>query len=319
MMKVAPMGLIERPGSLGWVSSGIWEELHADWPAYPGDKSWQLALLRFGDFPVGTPFTCISVMDQCALFLAEVGIREANPLSEKHFHVAVRLEELIELDDRCLVTGVEMDTLLSPDQILMKRALGPEIWEKMRSGQTSLGVEIDGEFRNVSIPEDEEPWEEWEADEIYPAPRSPERMAIYPSTIVHLTSAAPPEVERVARLALEIPPSMVSRIAALLAAGLFDSAVRDLGAALEMRMREFVGSDGYGLALVEKYIGAVLASGNYLPARVKSLRQELRAVFKFVRNEFAHQLVDLDPSRGYALISRLCWHIADVELLIDER
>ncbi|MBN9096705.1 MAG: hypothetical protein J0I49_01100 [Pseudonocardia sp.] len=313
------MGLVELHGNLGWVSSGAWEAIHSNWPAYPGDKSWQLALLRFGDFPPETDFTCLSIIDQCALFVASVGIKEPDPFSEKHMHVAVRLEELIELDDKDLVTGVEMDTSLSLDQMLMKRVLGPEEWEQFRSGRLVLSAKIEGELRRIPIPEGEEPLEEWEEDQIDLTYRNPEQVAMYPGTLIRLTPAAVPEVERVARLALEIPSSVENRVTPLLAANLFDSAIRDLGAALEMRMRTFVGSDGYGLPLVEKYIKALLASGDYLPARVKSLRQELRAIFKFIRNEFAHQLVELDESRGYALISRLCWHINDVELLICER
>lgn len=82
-------------------------------------------------------------------------------------------------------------------------------------------------------------------------------------------------------------------------------------------MRVLAGTDEYGSKLIEQYIKALQAAEGFLPARLKSLRQELRSIFKFVRNEFAHQLVELDASRGYALVSRLCWHVRDAELLID--
>ncbi|MGE3413420.1 MAG: hypothetical protein AB7L91_14455 [Dehalococcoidia bacterium] len=312
------MGFGEHPGSLGWVSDGVWEAIHADWPAYPGDRSWELALLRFGDFPSDAVFTCLSVIDQCALFVAGVSIKDPDLFSDRHMHVAVRLEELLELDDRNLVTGVEIDNSLSPDQILLKRVLGPSEWESVRSGQIVLGYEVDGEFARLQLPDDEESSDGWDLDESHPAPRSPERTAMYPGTIVRLTAEATAEVERIARLTLDLPTGLESRLAVQLNAGLFDSAIRDLGAALEMRMRRYTGSSGYGSALVEKYVSALLASGDFLPARVKSLRQELRAIFKFVRNEFAHQLVEVTPSRGHALVARMCWHIRDVEMLIAD-
>jgi hypothetical protein len=70
-----------------------------------------------------------------------------------------------------------------------------------------------------------------------------------------------------------------------------------------MRMREFVGTSEFGHVLVEKYVSALLSSESYYPARLKSLRQELRSIFRFIRNEFAHNLCELEPSRGYALLS----------------
>ncbi|EWT07332.1 hypothetical protein N864_05605 [Intrasporangium chromatireducens Q5-1] len=103
----------------------------------------------------------------------------------------------------------------------------------------------------------------------------------------------------------------------MLQSGLFDSAVRDLGAALESRMRVVTGTDDYGQRLVDRYVQSMLDGGTLLPARVRSLRQELRALFKFVRNESAHSLQDVPPARGYALISRMCWHVRDVELVAE--
>lgn len=302
----------DMPGNLG---EGV--AIHADWPAYPGDRGWELSLLRLGDYPLGTAFTCLSIIDQVALFVAESGVREPDQFSEKHMHIAVWLEDLEQLDERGLVDGVEFDLTLSPQQIHMKRQLGPERWEKFYSGELPLGAMLDGEFVQLPVPEDEEPWEEWERAEMWPPARGVERMALYPGTHVCLTSMAQAEIERIARQTLAIPPSLQDRIVAHLAAGLFDSAIRDLAAALEMRMRVYAKSDDFGMKLIDTYINALLATDDYLPARIKSLRQELRSLFKFLRNEFAHTLVALEPSRGYALVSRLCWHVRDVELQID--
>jgi DNA-directed RNA polymerase subunit F len=142
---------------------------------------------------------------------------------------------------------------------------------------------------------------------------------MYEGTVIKLTTAAGPETERLAKSILEIPPSLDDRLTVLLDAGLFDSAIRDLGAALETRMRVISGTDGYGANLAKQYVKALQDNRDGLPARLNSLLQELRSIFKFVRNEFAHQLIDLEPSRGYALVSRLCWHVRDVELIIERR
>lgn len=306
--------MTDSPGELGWVGGGTWEAIHADWPAYPGDRDWRIALLRLGDFPEGTNFTCLDVIDQCALLVAEVGIAAVDRFDERHMHVAVRLEDLLALDDRGLVVGVEIEHNLSTEQLHLKRTLGPDLYGRVVSREQVIGVTIDGEFLPMPLPDDSVPDDEdWSiADH-----RTPDRVAMFEGSQIRLTADAWSEVERVARSILDIPLSVQERVSVMLRAQFFDSAVRDLGAALESRMRSITGTDDYGQRLVDRYIEAMLDCEVFLPARVRSLRQELRAVFKFVRNEFAHNLVDVPPARGYALISRMCWHVRDIEVVAE--
>ena len=305
------------PGQLGFVGGVTWEAIHADWPAYPGDQSWELALLRFGDFPAGTDFTCLEIIDQCALLVAEVGIREPDRYDDRHMHVAVRLSELVDLDERGLILGVALDHELTTDQLHLKRTLGPNTYERAISGQEVIGAIIDGEFQALSLPVSDPLGDENWVEDYGDSPRAPERVAIFPGTTLRLTDAAQPEIARVAMGTLNIPSSLQDRIPVLLGAQLFDTAVRDLGAALESRMRKIAATGAYGQKLVDQYIQLLLDDGALLPARVRSLRQELRAIFKFVRNEFAHGLHDLPPGRGYALVSRMCWHVRDIELVAE--
>lgn len=310
-----PLQLTDLPGELGWVDGGTWEAIHADWPAYPGDRDWRIALLRLGDFPQGTVFTCLDIIDQCALLVAEVGITQADRFDERHMHVALRLAELLELDGRGLVVGIDIEENLSTEQLHLKRTLGPDQYDRVISGEQVIGTMIDGEFTPMPLPDADGPsdGDNWAMTDH----RTPERVAMFEGSQIHLNGAAWPEVERVARSILRIPPSVQDRISVLLRSGLFDSAVRDLGAALESRMRAVTGTDDYGQRLIDRYVQSMLDNGTFLPARVRSLRQELRALFKFVRNEFAHSLQDVPPPRGYALISRMCWHLRDVELVAD--
>ncbi|WP_284984457.1 hypothetical protein [Arthrobacter sp. efr-133-TYG-118] len=308
------------PGELGSVGRGpvVWEAIHADWPAYPGDESWELGLLRLGDFPLGTEFQCISVIDQCALFVTQIDKKEPDLFSEKHMHVAIRLTELLEMDERGLVNGVVIETEMSPAQVHAKRSQGPELWARTQAGEKVYIQLANGQMVPVELDRDEE-WTEDDRAFALMSPRSTELVGMYEGTLISLTSAAGPEIERLTREALEIPPSLQDRITVQLNAGLFDSVIRDLGAALETRMRVVTGSQGFGKNLIEQYIKALQKNQDDLPAHIKSLRQELRSIFKFIRNEFAHNLVELEPSRGYAFISRLCWHVRDVELVIESR
>ncbi len=228
-------------------------------------------------------------------------------------HVALRLEELLELDDRGLVVGIDVEQRLTTEQLHLKRTLGPELYDSVISGEQVLGTMVDGQFTPIPLPDDDDASDD--DDWAMAHQRTPERVAMFEGSQIHLTAAALPELERVARSILEIPPSVQDRISVMLQSGLFDSAIRDLGAALESRMRSVTGTNDYGQRLVDRYVQSMLDSGTFLPARVKSLRQELRAIFKFVRNEFAHGLQEVPPGRGYALISRMCWHLQDVELV----
>ncbi|SEI96446.1 hypothetical protein SAMN04487917_103150 [Arthrobacter sp. yr096] len=308
------------PGELGFVGSGpvLFEAIHADWPAYPGDDSWELSLLRLGDFPRGTEFQCISIIDQCALFVTHVNKKEPDLFSDKHMHVAVRLKELLEMDEQGFVNGVVMETEMSPAQVHAKRSQGPELWAQLQAGGKLYYQLANGEYAPIELEDDEE-WAEEDRAIAPMSPRSTELVGMYEGTLISLKPAAWPEMERLARETLEIPPSLQSRLGVVLDAGLYDSAIRDLGAALETRMRVVTGTSGYGQNLIEDYIKALHTNQDGLPARIKSLRQELRSIFKFIRNEFAHNLVELEPSHGYAFVSRLCWHVRDVELVIESR
>ncbi len=275
-------------------------------------------MLRLGDFPLGTEFQCISVIDQCALFVTQIDKKEPDLFSEKHMHVAIRLTELLEMDERGLVNGVVIETEMSPAQVHAKRSQGPELWARTQAGEKVYIQLANGQMVPVELDRDEE-WTEDDRAFALMSPRSTELVGMYEGTLISLTSAAGPEIERLTREALEIPPSLQDRITVQLNAGLFDSVIRDLGAALETRMRVVTGSQGFGKNLIEQYIKALQKNQDDLPAHIKSLRQELRSIFKFIRNEFAHNLVELEPSRGYAFISRLCWHVRDVELVIESR
>jgi hypothetical protein len=70
------------------------------------------------------------------------------------------------------------------------------------------------------------------------------------------------------------------------------------------------GSERYGQQLVKDFIDSLQALGIFISAFLKLLRTEARTAMAFVRNEFAHNFVDLSRPRAMALIGRLC-HLLD--------
>jgi len=50
------VGFEDHPGYLGFTSAGV-VLLHADWPVYPVEHRWLVALASLGSFPDGTAFS----------------------------------------------------------------------------------------------------------------------------------------------------------------------------------------------------------------------------------------------------------------------
>jgi hypothetical protein len=77
---------------------------------------------------------------------------------------------------------------------------------------------------------------------------------------------------------------------------------RDAGAILETALKEAAGSSKYGLRLVDIFVEKLENDQRYTNTSVKRFRTDLRTVFKFIRNEFAHWIADV-----LAIEHSLCW------------
>lgn len=89
---------------------------------------------------------------------------------------------------------------------------------------------------------------------------------------------------------LEIPQRAKARVQPLIDSGMYDTTVRELGVLIESRVRSLSGSTAHGIPLVNEFLQGV-ATRDLLNTGAKILRSELRTTFKFVRNEFAHNVV----------------------------
>jgi hypothetical protein len=116
---------------------------------------------------------------------------------------------------------------------------------------------------------------------------------------------------------IDVPDVARPRLEIILGRQLYDTALRELGVMLESRMREHVGSTAFGAKLVDEFVENLTESGSYLNSYVKVLRVSLRTAFKFIRNEFAHNLVDLPKSRAVILIGQMSALLEDVSELVD--
>jgi hypothetical protein len=285
-------GLTDHPGYLGFTSKGV-IALHADWPIYPEEHGSDLALLWLTAFPQGTAFKRIDDIDRCNLFLADVKCSNRNdPFDVRNFHVAIWHEDLLELHKRGLVTGV--------GRVSERR------WEELKRAELPpcpLYIKLDdGTHREIQLPpldeyeEEDDSWPEFASEGLIVTNSGREQAALL------LAVAA-------ADLAI-----LGERVNRLLEISLFDTSVREACVTLEHRIKTSLDSERWGDTLVEEFLSRLRSTGNYIESYLRTLRGQIRSVFKFIRNDFMHNFVDIDETQCRAVLFRL----ARVQVELEE-
>lgn len=259
---------------------------------YPEEHGADLALLWLTAFPQGTRFKRIDDIDRCNLFMADVKCsNQADPFDERNLHVAVWHEDLLELRKRGFVDG------LSP--------VSERRWEDLKRADLPPGplyIKLDdGTFKEVRLPslteydEDDLSWPEFSTGEV----------AVTASGRSHVASLLSEASDDLAILGPRIRP--------LLELGFFDTAVREACVCLEHRLKTWLKSDRWGDSLVEEFMARLRDGGEYPNTHMRVLRGQIRTAFKFIRNDFMHNFVDVDETQCRAVLFRL----ARVQTVVD--
>ncbi len=296
------------PGFLGFTSRGV-IALHADWPAYPAEHGWGVALRSLGSFPSGTRFVRVDDIDQCVLFVVDGSNQGRDQFDPDGFHVAVWHDDLIDLAEQGLISGVEVVDERQWESDRRDR-LRAEVLDQI--GGALDGDPLDALFAEAPdgsrIPLQLPPLDDYDNEyRRYP------HFDLTDSRI-SITSLGWMRLDELLRKSFRIPSAVQHRLLPVLGAELYDTALREAGVALEQRLRDATSTREYGQGLVEHYVDGLAARGRLRDSWLKVFRYELRTAFKFIRNEFAHSVVELDSPRAYALLSRLC----DLISLADE-
>lgn len=112
-----------------------------------------------------------------------------------------------------------------------------------------------------------------------------------------------------------IPEELLCRANPAIQAGLYDTAVRDACILLESCMREVMNTNDFGATLIDRFFTRVLDSEQHPSAHLKTLRVEVRSLFKFIRNDFAHNFRVLSEAQCSALLSRISFVYNDVSAI----
>jgi len=277
------MRLQDYAGFFGITSQGV-IAIHADWPMYPEEHGADLALVWLTAFPQGTRFRRIDDIDRCNLFMADVKCsNQADPFDERNLHVAVWHEDLLDLRKRGFVDGVS--------------AVSERQWEELKRAELPAGplyIKLDdGTFKQVRLPS----LAEYDQDDLSWPEFSMGEVAVTASGRSHIASLLSEASDDLAILGQRIQP--------LLELAFFDTAVREACVGLEHRLKTWLESDRWGDSLVEEFMSRLREIGDYPNTHVRVLRGQIRTAFKFIRNDFMHNFVNVDETQCRAMLFRL--------------
>jgi hypothetical protein len=277
-----PSALVQHPGYLGSTSQGV-IHIHADWPAYATEHGVGYALMSLGQFPFGTKFTLLDDIDQCFLFLAgDNRSRKGDAYADSNFHLSLWHEDVSSLVNSTYAVGASH--------------IPYNQWAKRRATELKAFVwkQPDGTLTPVPLPELEE-------DDDFP-----QREVVVVDGCLSLTEAGHTALELQLSDEMEhISDRIMQRVRPALSAGLFDSAIREACVLLETELRDTVQSAAFGASLIDDFFRIAMTSGKLIPSQLKTFRIEVRTAFRFVRNEYAHNLRTLEQTQCYAILSRI--------------
>jgi hypothetical protein len=275
------------PGFLGLTSKGI-IGIHADWPMYPEEHGWELALLSLGYHPPKTIFHQLDDIDRCILLIAGDVPEGKDPYDENFFHVAIWHEDILQLSFLGFVTGVLGMTEYE--------------WDLHRFNQIppGAGIFLNDEFIPLSPPTPPDP-----DDDDYDYINSSSFALVEESGLI-VTDEGYKTLHKMLFDEKEyLNPGFMAQIQPLIDVGRYDAAIRDASILVETKLRGIVKTDGFGMTLVDRYFKILFDSNKYIPAKLKVFRAEIKTAFKFIRNEYAHNLKRIELDQCYAILWRL--------------
>jgi hypothetical protein len=251
-------------------------------------------------FPARTEFIVVDDIDRSLLLIANVrcGV-PSKPFDPRNFHIAVWYEDLIELENRGFVTGIEGVT---------ERKWRQRKWSDVRS-RVPPGTEIGHLDANGQFTPLKEPSLENYEDDVGWAPfvvSAEGRITVTEQGRRFLLTELRAEN-------VEFSTAISPRVARLFELGFFDACIREACVHLEHEIKVRITSDEWGDKLTESFINALRTKKQFLESYVRTLRQELRTVFKLIRNDYMHNLLDADEVTAYTILVR----IARIRSMLD--
>jgi hypothetical protein len=284
------------PGYLGY--GGI-IAIHAAWPNYPSGIGLEIALEALGAYPKGTEFYEIDDIDRCKLLITENPVNRKDYYDNKYYHTAIWHEDLVKLKKNEFITGVieksEFEFKLIEFENF-KKMLGSNAIEDSE-GNLILYFKNEAGEKQESIYNKPKPEEE---EEEYI-----DRNCVYIHEKITLTEKGYSKLKELSQN-IKLAEPISDLVEPLIKLNRYDTAIREASLFLETTLKAFHKTDLYGQNLVDYHIKDVTQNNNQnKSAAIKNYRGELRTIFKFIRNEFAHNFMILDEPQCRFLLKRI--------------
>lgn len=290
--------MLEKFPGLLWYNGII--AIHADWPIYPPGIGWRIALKTLGNFPDGTIFYEVDDIDRCKLLINKEPQKLSDPFDSNHYHIAIWHEDLVELKNKGLVEGVVNKSDYEFEMIRfdnLKREIGNHL-ALDENGNSIFYLKNDtGEFIETKYHKPE-----YDKDEEDYAIKN---CAIIPNG-VSLTNNGIKELKRLSK-EISLIEELNNLTQPLIDIKRFDTAVREASLLVETKIKEHHKEPKlFGQKLIELHIGEVIKDNdNFNSAAIKCYRGELRTIFTFIRNDFAHNFRVLTEEQCKLILARV--------------
>lgn len=292
MKKQTKKNLLNHPGNLGPVRGTLPSIHHADWPAYSQGENFSEALFQLTAFPPKTGFIAVDDIDQSILFIADVPCAPVKkPFDPRNFHIAVWHSDLRKLQLEAYITGVEFCT-----ELQWHKHQWNEMLSKSPKGAKPGFINDKGVFVALEPPD----FDENEADTEYmPFVYCPEHR-------IQVTQAGRDFViKSIKSNPLDIKAAISTKVAKLYELGFFDTCIREACVQLEHEIKLELGSKAWGDKLTNAFINHLQSRNKILESDIRTFQQELRSLFKLIRNDFMHNLANVDDTSALVALVRV--------------
>jgi hypothetical protein len=291
---------------------GIWG-ISDECSIFPIGKGWEIALRTIASYPSGTKLYELEEVIGLKMLINKPRNRiQGNPYDEKFLHCAIWCEDILALAERGFIKGAvpatEFEWELRRFQILINQGLST-------NENGDIVCYLGDEKKKTIIPRPKlENYIEEYSDEALSDEDRAELIEEYNRFKPFVFIPFALELSEKGRKYIlensqvfEIPQRIEQRIRPLIEISYYDTAIREVAILFEAMLKKFHKSTLFGEELIEFHIDkCISANQNQYAAGIKIYRQELRKVNRFIRNEYLHNLKEVDQTEFYSILYKQC-------------
>jgi len=219
----------------------------------------------------------------------------ADPYSYSNYHAAVWHEDLVELQSMNFISGVLGQTDYDFEMARFEELKKIFNAKENEDGDLIFYSEMDGKVQEL----------------IYSRPTYDEEDVFYSKTCaaiegeISLTQDGVTALLDVAKY-IQYTNEVADLVNPILKIKRYDTAIREASLLLESSIKNFYGINNYGQNLIDYHIEDIVnKNGGYYSAAIKCYRGELRSIFKFIRNDFAHNFKIITKNQCQLMLARI--------------